>query len=137
MFQVEDQPEWLYTDNESNNVALWGPNAENSSKYTKDAFHRYVVSTVLTWYISVLSRKLGYYKEWHWQYTYQVNGEKAAVNPRPRGTKVAAHQRLEIPAGQTRVLKMRLFAPSKPTGIPQEHKAAFGKCRQLIPPQIR
>lgn len=47
MFQVEDQPEWLYTDNESNNVALWGPDAENSSKYTKDAFHRYVVRLLI------------------------------------------------------------------------------------------
>jgi hypothetical protein len=108
VFQVEDQPEWLYTDNESNNVALWGPDAENSSKYTKDAFHRYV-----------------------------VNGEKGAVNPKPRGTKVAAHQRLEIPGGQTRVLKMRMFAPSKPTGIPQEHKAAFAAFDEMFAKRVQ
>ena len=34
----------LFTDNESDMVALYGPGADNGRKYFKDAFHRQVVN---------------------------------------------------------------------------------------------
>jgi Glycosyl hydrolase family 63 C-terminal domain len=40
-FWMEDAPEQLYTENESNNERLW--NSPNSQPYTKDAFHRYLI----------------------------------------------------------------------------------------------
>jgi hypothetical protein len=52
---------------------------QNASPYVKDAFHNYV-----------------------------VHGDAAAVNPAQRGTKVAAQHRLDIGAGQTQVIRLRL-----------------------------
>jgi len=51
----------------------------NSSPYVKDAFHAYVVS-----------------------------GQREAVNPSRTGTKAAAHYRLEVPAGGSKVVRLRL-----------------------------
>ncbi len=53
----------------------------NASPFVKDAFHRYV-----------------------------VNGETGAVNPRKLGTKAAAHCVLEVPAGGSEVVRLRLAA---------------------------
>ena len=39
---------------------------------------------------------------------YLVNGREAAVNPAAVGTKAAAHHRLNVPAGETVVLRLRL-----------------------------
>ncbi len=49
------------------------------STYSKDAFHRYL-----------------------------IDGETGAVNPREEGSKAAAHFACEIPAGQSRVFRLRL-----------------------------
>ncbi len=51
----------------------------NPSPYVKDAFHQYVVT-----------------------------GSKQAVNPAAIGTKAAAHYVLQIPAGESRVVRLRL-----------------------------
>lgn len=56
-------------------------NQPNSSSYVKDAFHRYVIS-----------------------------GEMAAVNPAKTGTKAAAHYVLNVPAGKSEVVRLRLSA---------------------------
>jgi hypothetical protein len=53
----------------------------NPSPYVKDAFHEYIVS-----------------------------GRREAVNPSNRGTKTAAHYRLEVPAGGSEVVRLRLSA---------------------------
>jgi hypothetical protein len=53
----------------------------NPSPYVKDAFHSYVVA-----------------------------GDLAAVNPSKTGTKAAAHYRLEVPAGDSKVVRLRLSA---------------------------
>jgi len=42
--------------------------------------------------------------------TYIVHGDAAAVNPAQQGTKVAAQHSLEVAAGATRVVKLRLTA---------------------------
>ena len=56
----------------------------NPSPYVKDAFHRYVIA-----------------------------GEKDAVNPAQTGTKAAAHYVLDVPAGGSKVVRLRLSG--KPT----------------------
>jgi len=53
----------------------------NPSPYVKDAFHTYVIS-----------------------------GSRDAVNPNKTGTKAAAHYRLEVPAGGSKVVRLRLSA---------------------------
>jgi hypothetical protein len=53
----------------------------NASPYVKDAFHRYVIS-----------------------------GETDAVNPAKTGTKAAAHYVLDVPAGGSKVVHLRLSA---------------------------
>ena len=53
----------------------------NPSPYVKDAFHRYVIA-----------------------------GEKDAVNPAQTGTKAAAHYVLDVPAGGSKVVRLRLSA---------------------------
>ena len=64
-------------------------NTKSPSPYVKDAFHRFVVS-----------------------------GDQSAVNPDSIGTKAAAHYQLEIPAGESVTLKLRL--------LPKESTNAFG-----------
>ena len=59
----------------------------NPSPYVKDAFQDYVIS-----------------------------GKQEAVNPSGTGTKAAAHYRLEVPAGGSKVVRLRLSA--KPTSDP-------------------
>lgn len=53
----------------------------NATPYVKDAFHRYIIS-----------------------------GEREAVNPARTGTKAAAHYSLEVPAGESRTVRLRLTA---------------------------
>ena len=67
-------------------------NVKNDSPYVKDAFHRYL-----------------------------IEGERAAVNPAGFGTKVAAHHRLEVPAGGATTVRLRLSADTEIQG-----EAAFG-----------
>jgi len=76
-------PEWLFTDNDSNPKYVHDPAL--ASKYSKDAFHEYV-----------------------------VNGKKTAVNPKQVGTKAAAHYVTTIKAGEEIVLRLRLWAEDEP-----------------------
>jgi hypothetical protein len=48
---------------------------------------------------------------------YLVNGDIAAVNPDPRGTKVAAHYRLSLAPGESRRLRARLTPAGHATGL--------------------
>jgi len=73
----DDDPELLFTENESNAARLWGQ--ANPSPYVKDAFHEYVIA-----------------------------GKREAVNPAATGTKAAAHYVLEVPAGGSRSVRLRL-----------------------------
>lgn len=79
-------PEFLFTDNETNVARLFGGN--NPSLYVKDAFHDYL-----------------------------IEGRQDAINPDKIGTKAAAHYRLELAAGETSIVRARLFAE---TEIPAE-----------------
>ena len=69
----------LFTDNETNAAAVFGPDNISKSPFTKDAFHRYV-----------------------------IGGEKEAIREEGYGTKAAIHYRLMVPAGGKEVLTFRL-----------------------------
>jgi len=60
----------------------------NATPYVKDAFHRYVIS-----------------------------GETDAVNPSKSGTKAAAHYVLNVPAGKSEVVRLRLSANAAPNAF--------------------
>jgi len=79
--ETSNLAETLFTDNESNQERY--SDRPNESAYTKDAFHRYVVSN-----------------------------ESQAVRSDGRGTKAAFRYRFEIPAGEEVVLSLRLSADS-------------------------
>ena len=88
-----NQPPILMTDNETETNRLYG--YANYTRYTKDAFHRYV-----------------------------VNGETDAVSPRAWGTKAAAHYRLKVMPGQSTVLRLRL-SPNSTEAMPVLDEGAF------------
>ena len=81
----EDDPTLLFTENETNNVRLFG--TPNPTPYVKDGFNNYI-----------------------------VNGEQDAINPTLEGTKAAAHYQLNVDAGQTATLRLRL-CPDAPATI--------------------
>lgn len=80
------QAEWLFTENETNYESL--DEKKNTTPYTKDAFHRYLIAK-----------------------------EKHAVSPEPIGTKAAAHFQLLIPAGESITIQCRLHHVDEDNGI--------------------
>ena len=81
---------WLFTENETNN-ARFENRLPKAGEYVKDAFHEYVVS-----------------------------GHKDAVNPANVGTKAAGHLILQLAAGESTSIDLRLHsadeAPAEPFG---------------------
>jgi hypothetical protein len=71
--------ELLFTDNETNAAAVFGPGNISKSAHTKDAFHRCI-----------------------------VDGDKDAVRDEHFGSKAAMHYRALVPAGGTAVFRFRL-----------------------------
>jgi hypothetical protein len=71
------QSELLFTENETNTRRVF--NFDDGARYTKDAFHRYV-----------------------------IEGETDAVNPEQAGTKAAIRYSVDLPAGQTATFRLRL-----------------------------
>ena len=69
----------LFTDNETNAAAVFGPGNVSKSPHTKDAFHRFV-----------------------------VDGETDAVREDHYGSKAAIHYRMVVPAKGSQVLTFRL-----------------------------
>lgn len=72
----------LFTENETNNERLF-PGQKNESPYVKDGINNCV-----------------------------VQGNQAAVNPQKQGTKVAAHYQVNVGAGQTATIRLRLYKAS-------------------------
>ncbi|HEY3963583.1 MAG TPA: glucosidase [Planctomycetaceae bacterium] len=72
--------------------------AANRTPYVKDGFHAYL-----------------------------VNGRQEAVNPERRGTKVAAHYRLTVPAGGSQVVKLRLSKAGPAAAGEGRTWSAFGR----------
>jgi len=80
---LEDAPPLLFTENESNTERLWG--WRGAEKYTKDAFHRYL-----------------------------VNAERDAVNPDETGTKASGLYQIEVQPGGDKILHFRLSSGEGP-----------------------
>ncbi len=68
----------IFTDNETNTVKIYGPEADNGRRYVKDGFHRHI-----------------------------VNGEDA-VNPAQTGTKSGFHITRTVKGGKSTVVNLRL-----------------------------
>jgi hypothetical protein len=82
----------LFTENETNHTRLF-PQQTNESAHVKDGINDFV-----------------------------VGGLQAAVNPAQRGTKVAAHYKVSVGAGQSHVIRLRLSRAA-----PNQKLEAFGK----------
>ncbi len=82
----------LFTENETNHELLF-PGQKNESSHVKDGINDYVVQS-----------------------------KQAAVNPGKKGTKVAAHYHVNVGAGQTKVIRLRLSNNS-----PDQKGNPFGK----------
>ena len=85
---AEGAPIWWFTENETNGERHPGAPGAGG-RYVKDAFHRAL-----------------------------VQGEHTAVNPAMEGTKCAAVYEVEVPAGGTRELRLRLRAAPAPDASP-------------------
>jgi hypothetical protein len=59
---------------------------------------------------------------------YVVNGDREAVRQDNRGTKVAAHYQLSLPAGESRRLRARLTLADHPSGL-DDFEAVFDRRR--------
>ena len=92
----------LFTENETNTAAVFG-DGRACGAHTKDAFHRFV-----------------------------VNGEASAVNLAQTGTKAAAHVRLVLGPGESRVLRLRLVASADAPADPfVDFDADVAGCRAV------
>jgi hypothetical protein len=92
LFSCEGNVPLLFTENETNHEKLF-PGIKNESSYVKDGINDFV-----------------------------VQGNKDAVNPENQGTKVAAHYQLNIGAGKSSVIHLRLSKSS-----PADIDKTFGK----------
>jgi hypothetical protein len=92
IFSCEGDVPLLFTENETNHELLF-PGQKNESRYVKDGINNCV-----------------------------VQGKLGEVNPGKKGTKLAAHYQINLGAGQTKVIRLRLSNSST------EHKGKpFGK----------
>ena len=92
ILSCEGEVPLLFTENETNHERLF-PGQKNESPYVKDGINNCV-----------------------------VQGNQGAVNPGKQGTKVAAHYRVKIDAGQAKVIRLRLSKSS-----PDQKREPFGK----------
>jgi len=107
----------LFTENETNHELVF-PGQKNESPYVKDGINDCV-----------------------------VRGNEGAVNPRGQGTKVTAHYKVDVGAGRTKVIRLRLTGTSaghkgKPFGKPfdeifaDRHREADEFYESVTPPSV-
>src|SRR4029079_2660310 len=87
----------LFTENETNHERLF-PGQQNESAHVKDGINDFV-----------------------------VNGRQHAVNPGKKGTKVAAHYQVNVGAGKTAVIRLRLSSSA-----PEPKRQPFGKAFETL-----
>ena len=92
ILSCDEEAPLLFTENETNHERLFA-GQKNESPYVKDGINNCVVQS-----------------------------DQGAVNPQKQGTKVAAHYRLNVGAGQTQVIRLRLAKAS-----PDQMGRPFGK----------
>jgi hypothetical protein len=117
VFSCEGEVPLLFTENETNHARLFA-GQKNESPYVKDGINDCV-----------------------------VQGRHESVNPHQQGTKVAAHYRATIGAGQTQVIRLRLASHAasqggKPFGVQfdgifeDRRREADEFYRALTPPSV-
>ncbi|CAK1355315.1 hypotheticalsprotein [Cercospora beticola] len=93
--ETDIEPEFLFTDNDTNYVDLWGAK-QNKTPYVKDAFHKRV-----------------------------VHGDKKAVNPEKKGTKSAAWYAFDqgqgVLPGECAVVRLRVSKKAAEGYMDEEH----------------
>ena len=106
ILSCEGEVPLLFTENETNHERLF-PGQKNESPYVKDGINDCV-----------------------------VQGKQGAVNPDKQGTKVAAHYRVTVGAGQTATVRLRLTgqAPPARAGQPRPPSLRAGVRRDLRRP---
>jgi hypothetical protein len=87
VFSCEGDVPLLFTENETNHELLF-PGQRNESPWVKDGINDCV-----------------------------VKGNQAAVNPGHKGTKVAAHYKVQVGAGQSKAIRLRLSKMSPGQGV--------------------
>ncbi len=103
IFSCEGDVPLLFTENETNHELLF-PGQKNESPHVKDGINDCV-----------------------------VQGKQGAVNPGNKGTKVAAHYRVNVAAGQTKVIRLRLSNSS----VDQKGKPFGKQFDQIFADRIR
>ena len=83
ILSCEGEAPLLFTENETNHERLFPGRQKNESRYVKDGINDCV-----------------------------VQGNQAAVDPEKRGTKVAAHYQVNVGAGQSKAVRLRLAKSS-------------------------
>ena len=117
IFSCEGNVPLLFTENETNHELLF-PGQKNESPHVKDGINNCV-----------------------------VQGNQAAVNPEKKGTKVAAHYRANVAAGQTTVIRLRLsraFSEGKSTPFGRNFDEVFAQrlreadefYKSVMPPSV-
>ncbi|PPJ60317.1 hypothetical protein CBER1_01255 [Cercospora berteroae] len=93
--ETDIEPEFLFTDNDTNYVDLWGAK-QNKTPFVKDAFHKRV-----------------------------VHGDKKAVNPEKKGTKSAAWYAFDqgqgVLPGECAVVRLRVSKKAAEGYMDEEH----------------
>jgi hypothetical protein len=96
-FYAEDAAELIFTENDTNAERF--PDVPGNHRFSKDAFHRYL-----------------------------VHDKKNAVNPEREGTKMAAVYRIQPASGQDHVIRLRLSNKTLPSAF-DDFDAVFEKRR--------
>jgi hypothetical protein len=87
----------LFTENETNHERLF-PGQQNESAHVKDGINDFV-----------------------------IDGRQHAVNPKKQGTKVAAHYQVNVGAGKTAVIRLRLSS-----SVREQKREPFGKAFETL-----
>ena len=96
---MEGSPQLLFTENESNTQALWNwEGLAGAPHYVKDAFHRRI-----------------------------IHGEEDSVNPAERGTKACAWYQLNLAAGETQTIRLRLTLRTEPSRLIHDIDGVFAE----------
>ncbi|MGC1417637.1 MAG: hypothetical protein WA817_20270 [Candidatus Acidiferrum sp.] len=103
IFSCEGEVPLLFTENETNHELLF-PGQKNESAHVKDGINNYV-----------------------------VQGKEGAVNPDKEGTKVAAHYKMDVGGGQTKVIRLRLSISSQD----QKVKPFGGQFEEIFAARLR
>jgi hypothetical protein len=99
--EYEGEPVPLFTENETNAKKIFGKDA-SAGTFFKDAFHDYV-----------------------------VEGKESSVNPAQRGTKAGLLYRLEVPAGDSVSISLRLRQADRPAFLTgTEMEKDFSRAKQ-------